>query len=168
MCKAALMEAPLSELLPTACHASHTILLTIGELDLTELKNNIFNTIAKVANCLHTQQPTDKQWKSLFPLFGWLNKEVIKKTFDCTTQNHYKALYLHQNKPITADTVYFNVSTTAWRKCCPIPCQWQHKCVCNIHGMKSEKQFVNTLKAITQVHSAKQACFWSCTSGDRQ
>lgn len=78
-------EAPPPEPPITTSGAPHAILPITEELNFTALEDSVFNTVLKVAGHPHTLQPTDKQWKSLCPLFGWLDEEVIKKTVNHTT-----------------------------------------------------------------------------------
>ena len=139
----------------------NVILPATGELELQELEGDTFDTVSKVSSCPHTLWPTDKQWKSLHPLFGWLDENVIKKAFNCTTQlaqmpqskwlkSHYKLLnpalnVLCYDETIATDTVFSNISgifggDTATQTYVVMTTQ--------ASSIKSEKLFVNTLEDI--------------------
>jgi hypothetical protein len=101
-------------------------------------------------------------YAALHPLFGWLSTDIIQKTFEkttqyariptgtmlkCTFQSPNPALNVHhQNEAVACDIVYADVpaiddGSEAAVIFCGIDTQ-----VTDIYGIKSDKQFVNTLE----------------------
>jgi len=103
-----------------------------------------------------------KDYQALCPLFGWLPTDTIKHTFEATTQyacipmstilkKHFQspnpALNVpHRNEPVATDTVYSDtpaidsgVTTAQFFVGCD-------SMVCDVYGIKSDWQFVNTLE----------------------
>ena len=163
-------EAPPPEPPPNTHSAPHINPLTIGEVDLADLEDEVFDTVPKIVGRPRTIRPTDKQWKSLRPLFGWLDEDVIKKTFDRTTQlarmpqserlqNHYKSPHpalnvLRRDEPLATDTVYSDVPAIFGGETTAQFYVGMTTQVCDAYGMKSEKQFVNTLEDIIRERGA--------------
>ena len=57
-----------------------------GEIGLPDMEDNLFSQPIKVTGCPQTTKPSKRDWETLCPLFGWLDADTIKKTFDRTTQ----------------------------------------------------------------------------------
>ena len=108
--------------------------------------------------------------QSLQPQLGWLPINVIVKTLEKTTQfyrcgmstrllKHYKSPFpacnVHQrNEPIATDTVYSNTpAINSGCKCAQIFVGTKTM-VTDVYGMKTEKQFVNTLQDIIRTRGA--------------
>jgi len=106
--------------------------------------------------------PREQDYKALWPLFGWLSTDIIKCTFEVTTQYAHiptstilkklfkspnPALNVHQcNESVATDTVYSDtpaidsgVTVTQFFVGC-------NSMICDIYGIKTDKQFVNTLE----------------------
>ena len=138
-------------------------------IELDDIEDDLMDPI-RVAGRPSKVSPSKRDWDSLRPLFGWLGTDVIKQTFDCTTQlarstqserlfTHFRsphpALNVHRrNESLATDTVYsdekaiwggfsiaqFFVGLTSQ--------------VCDVYPLKSEKQFVNTLEDIIRERGA--------------
>ncbi len=96
------------------------------------------------------------------PYFGWQSKEVIKKTFAKTTQygripqgtwlkKHYKspnpALNVRRREePVATDTVFSDTPAVDGGETCAQVFVGTQSRVGDVYGMKTEKQFVNTLE----------------------
>ena len=108
--------------------------------------------------------PSQKDWDSLRPMFGWLNTTVIQRTFDKTTQyarmpqsevlrKQYKSPYpwanVHRrNEDLATDTVFSDTPAVDGGETCAQFFTGLSSQVVDVIGMKSEKQFVNTLEDI--------------------
>jgi hypothetical protein len=104
----------------------------------------------------------DLDYDKLRPLFGWMNTKIIKKTFKQTTQyarmpngtilkKHYKCLFPALNvqrcdEPVATDTVYSNTPAIDGGEICAQIFVGTETMVTDVYGMKTEKQFVNTLE----------------------
>eukprot|EP00980_Cylindrotheca_fusiformis_P023113 scaffold10147_cov126-Cylindrotheca_fusiformis.AAC.1 len=98
----------------------------------------------------------------LRPLFGWLPTKTIKKTFENTTQyarlpagthlkKHYKSAYPALNvqrhdEPVATDTVYSDTPAIDGGETCAQIFVGTETLVTDVYGMKTERQFVNTLE----------------------
>jgi hypothetical protein len=97
------------------------------------------------------------------PLFGWLPTETIKKTFLNTTmqyvrtpmgtklKKHYKSQYPalnvpRCNDPVATDTVYSDTPAIDGGETSAQFFIGTESLGCNVYGMKTDKQFVNTLE----------------------
>mmetsp|Transcript_22842 Transcript_22842/g.34620 ORF Transcript_22842/g.34620 Transcript_22842/m.34620 type:complete len:658 (+) Transcript_22842:2551-4524(+) len=108
----------------------------------------------------HLRQEVDYTIKT--PYFCWLPLDIVKKTFQATTQfaripmsthltKHYKspnpALNVHRrNEAIATDTVYADVPAVDDGSACAQIFVGTESSFLEVYGMKSEKQFVNTLQ----------------------
>jgi len=109
-----------------------------------------------------TITPKEQDYKALWPLFGWLSTDIIKHTFEVATQyasiltstilkKHLKspnpALNVHWcNESVTTDTVYSDspaIDSGVTYAQFFVGCD---SMVCDIYGIKTDKQFVNTLE----------------------
>jgi hypothetical protein len=107
-------------------------------------------------------QHNEPDYESLRPKFGWLSKDIIKETFNRTTQyvrlpgseilkKRYKspfpALNVHRREePVAMDTVYSDVPAIDDGSTCAQLYVGTLTTVADVYGMKSEKQLVNTLE----------------------
>ena len=108
---------------------------------------------------VETKQPDYEKQR---PLFAWLPTDIIKKTYDLTTQyaqipmstilrkryiSPNPALNVHRrNEPVATNTVF---SDTPAVDCGVTSAQFFVGCdsmVCDLYPLKSSKQFVNTLE----------------------
>jgi hypothetical protein len=101
-------------------------------------------------------------YDKLRPLFGWMPAKTIQKTFENTTQfarmptgtilkKHYKspypALNVHRrDEPVATDTVFSDTPAIDGGETCAQIFVGTETLVTDVYGMKSEKQFVNTLE----------------------
>jgi hypothetical protein len=112
----------------------------------------------------HERQVKHKEpnYEELKPKFGWLSADVIKKTYDATTQyariplstlltKHFKSPHPALNvprrqEPLATDTIF---SDTPAVDSGVTKAQFYigtKSLVSDVYGMKTEKQFVNTLE----------------------
>jgi hypothetical protein len=104
----------------------------------------------------------DPDYDKLRLLSGWMNTKTIKKTLEQTTQyarmpngiilkKHYKSPYpapnvQRCNERLAMDTVYsFNTPTIDGGETCAQIFAGTETLVTDVYGMRTEKQFVNTL-----------------------
>jgi len=118
----------------------------------------------------HTITPKEKDYQALHPLFGWLPTDAIKWTFENTMQyaripmstilkKHFQspnpALNVHQcNEAVATNTVYSDtpaVDSSVTTAQFFVGCE---SMVCDVYGIKSDKQFVNTLEDNICEHGA--------------
>jgi hypothetical protein len=101
-------------------------------------------------------------YDKLRPLFGWMNTKTIKKTFEQTTQyarmpngtilkKDYKSPFPALNvqrchEPVATDKVYSDAPAIDRGETCAQIFVDTVTMVTDVYGMKTEKQFVNTLK----------------------
>jgi hypothetical protein len=107
----------------------------------------------------------------LRPNFAWAPIDIIKKTFDVTTrwaqsiehlpfQKHFKsrfpALNVHrQNEPVATDTVYSETPAIIDSGATSAQIFVATKSlVTDVYGMKSDKEFVNTLQDVIRKRGA--------------
>jgi hypothetical protein len=104
----------------------------------------------------------DPDYDNFRPLFGWMNTKTIKKTLDQTTQytrmpnstilkKHCKSPFpainvQHRNERVTRDTIYYNAPDIDGGETCAQIFVDMETLVTDGYGMKTEKQFVNTLE----------------------
>jgi hypothetical protein len=95
-------------------------------------------------------------------LFGWMNTKTIKKTFEQTTQyarmphgtilkKHYKSPFpalnvQRRDEPVATDTVFSDTPAIDGGETCAQIFVGTETLVTDVYGMKTEKQFVNTLE----------------------
>ena len=102
-------------------------------------------------------------FEKLQPYFGWIPVDVIKKTYEVTTQ-YARSLHLYQdmrkhfksrfpslnvarrNEAVATDTIFSDTAAIDDGSKCAQFFVGRESLVCDIYGMKSEKQFVNTLE----------------------
>jgi hypothetical protein len=104
----------------------------------------------------------DPDYDKLRPLFGWMNTKTIKKTFEQTTQyarmphgtilkKHYKSPFpalnvQRRDEPVATDTVFSDTPAIDGGETCAQIFVGTETLVTDVYGMKTEKQFVNTLE----------------------
>jgi hypothetical protein len=104
----------------------------------------------------------DPDYDKLRPLFGWMNTKTIKKTFKQTTQyarmpngtilkKYYKSPFpalnvQRRDEPVATDTVYSDTPAIDGGETCTQIFVGTETMVTDVYGMKTEKQFVNTLE----------------------
>ena len=111
---------------------------------------------------LHQSSPQEPDWNALCPFFAWTSPSSIKDTFNVTTRHgtaphtqdyikkHFKSRNPVFNIPrcseaVATDTIFSDTpavddgSTMAQFFCC------RDTLVCDAYGIKSTKQFINTL-----------------------
>jgi hypothetical protein len=104
----------------------------------------------------------DRDYKKLRPLFGWASAKIIKKTFEMTTQHarmpHGTILKKHckspfpaldvqrRDEPVATDAVFSDTPAIDGGETCAQIFVGTETLVTDVHGMKSVKQFVNTLE----------------------
>ena len=108
-----------------------------------------------------TRHPRD--YELLRPYFGWASKEVVRRTFDCTTQNArmpvsdstlkqtykspFPALNVHRrNEAVATDTVYADVPAINDGSTCAQLFFGRTSLVADAYGMKTDGEYVNTLE----------------------
>jgi hypothetical protein len=112
----------------------------------------------------------DPDYDKLRPLFGWMNTNTIKKTFEQTTQyarmpndtilkKHYKSPFSALNvqcryEPVATDTVYSDTPDVDGGETYAQIFVGTETMVTDVYGMKTEKQFVNTLEDNIRKHGA--------------
>jgi hypothetical protein len=106
--------------------------------------------------------PKLPDYERLRPFFGWMPTDVIKRTFEVTTQyarmpmstilkKRYKspnpALNVHRrDEPVATDTVYSDTPAINGGETAAQIFVGTRSYVTDVEGMKSDKQFVNTLE----------------------
>ena len=107
-------------------------------------------------------KPKEPDYKVLAPRFGWLPVDLIKRTFAVTTQyartpastvlkKHFKspfpALNVHRrDEPVATDTVYSDTPAIDDGATSAQLFVGTESLLSDIYGMKTDKQFVNTLE----------------------
>jgi hypothetical protein len=104
----------------------------------------------------------EQYYQSLRPFFGWLNPNVIKKTFENTTQyaripmgtllkrafkSPNPALNVHRRpEPVACDIVYADTPAIDDGSKAAVLFVGTRTLVTDIYGIKTDKQFINTLE----------------------
>ena len=110
----------------------------------------------------HTVTSKEPDYEALRPYFLFASADVIKRTFKATTQfarmpvgntlrNTFKTPFpacnvLRRNEPVATDTVFSDVPAVDGGETCAQIYVGRNTLVTDVYGMKSEKQFVNTLE----------------------
>jgi hypothetical protein len=105
---------------------------------------------------------SDKPYEILRPQFGWLSTDVIKKTYEqttqyaripsstilkCTFRSPNPALNVHRrNEPVACDVVYADVPAISDGSQAVVLFTGTETHVTDIYGIKNDKEFVNTLE----------------------
>jgi hypothetical protein len=104
----------------------------------------------------------DTDYAQLRPFFGWLSADIIKKTFDHTTQytrlpavtllkKAFKSLNLalnvyHRQEDVACDIVYSDVPAISDGSTAAVIFVGVTTQVTDVYGIKNDRQFVNTLE----------------------
>jgi hypothetical protein len=112
----------------------------------------------------------DPDYNKFHSLFNWMNTKTIKKTLEQTTQyarmpngtilkKHYKSPFpalnvQRRDERVTRDTVYSNAPDIDGGETCAQIFVGTETLVTDVYGMKTEKQFVNTLQDKVHEHGA--------------
>ena len=111
---------------------------------------------------LHDSNPAEEDWKSLRPYFGWQSEQVIKDTYQVTSRfggtipqhdylkKHFKSRnpvfnIPRRNEPVTTDTIFSDTPAINDGSTMAQFFGGRDTLVCNAYGIKSQKQFINTL-----------------------
>ncbi len=111
---------------------------------------------------MRTCRVQDHAYDKLRPMFGWMKAKTVKKTFKHTTQHarmphatilkkHYKSPYpalnvRRRDESVATDTVFSDTPAIDGGETCAQIFVGIDTLVTDVYGMKSEKQFVNTLE----------------------
>jgi hypothetical protein len=111
---------------------------------------------------VHGEPLSDDKLEALRPFFLWANPEVVKKTLEATTQygryptgehlqKHYRSInpavnVARRNEPVATDTVHSDTPAIDGGETHAQIFIGTESLVADAEGMKTEKQFVNTLQ----------------------
>ena len=104
----------------------------------------------------------DQDWKSLRPYFGWQSEQIIEDTYKVTSRfggtiPHHDYLKKHlksrnpvfniprRNEPVTMDTIFSDTPDINDGITMAQFFVGKDTLVCDAYGIKSQKQFINTL-----------------------
>ena len=160
-----LQDDPLTSLFDEFGNYRKQVLVNESTIFHPSLEDHLIPTEEILYQC-HEREviPKEPNYEKPRPYFGWLPINIIKRTFENTTQlarmlmstilqKRYKlpfpALNVHRrNEPIATDTVY---SDTPAIDCGYTSAQifvGTEPMFTDVYGMKSDKQFVNTLENV--------------------
>ena len=127
------------------------------ENHVTEASHTL--SIAIHAREVHTREP---DYIALHPHFGYSSEDIVKITFQATTQlgrlssathlkRQYRSLNLalnvhHHNEPVATDTVYADTPAIDDGSTCTQLFFGTKTYVMEVYGMKTDRQFINTLE----------------------
>ncbi len=110
----------------------------------------------------HVSQVKEPNYEALRPCIAWAPLDIIKRTFSATTQyarnvyhlpfrKHFKsrfpALNVHRHQePVATNTVYADTPAIDDGSTCAQIFVGHESLVTDIYGMKTDKEFVNTLE----------------------
>ena len=111
---------------------------------------------------LHDSNPAEEDWKSLRPYFGWQSEQVIKDTYKVTSRfggtipqhdylkKHFKSRnpvfnIPRRNEPVATDTIFSDTPAINDGSTMAQFFVGRDTLVCDAYGIKSQKQFINTL-----------------------
>ena len=111
---------------------------------------------------LHDSNPAEEDWKSLRPYFGWQSEQVIKDTYKVTSRfggtiprhdylkKHFKSRnpvfnIPRRNEPVATDTIFSDTPAINDGSTMAQFFVGKDTLVCDAYGIKSQKQFINTL-----------------------
>ena len=129
----------------------------------TYLEPNLEDVIETFVVCNNiTTKTNEPQYELMRPLFNWLPLNVIKKTFQLSTQygrtpasaimkktyrSPFPALNVkRRSEPVATDTVYADTPAIDNGSTCAQVFVGTKTFVSDVYGMKSDKQFVNSLQ----------------------
>ena len=111
---------------------------------------------------LHDSNPAEEDWKSLRPYFGWQSEQIIKDTYKVTSRfggtipqhdylkKHFKSRnpvfnFPRRNEPVATDTIFSDTPAINDGSTMAQFFVGRDTLVCDAYGIKSQKQFINTL-----------------------
>ena len=111
---------------------------------------------------LHDINPAEEDWKSLRPYFGWQSEQVIKNTYQVTSRfggtipqhdylkKHFKSRnpvfnIPRRNEPVATDTIFSDTPAINDGSTMAQFFVGRDTLVCDAYGIKTQKQFINTL-----------------------
>ena len=111
---------------------------------------------------LHGTNPAEEDWPSLRPNFGWQSEQVIKDTYKVTSRfggtiprhdylkKHFKSWNSvfnipRRNEPVATDTIFSDTPAINDGSTMAQFFVGKDTLVCDAYGIKSQKQFINTL-----------------------
>ena len=111
---------------------------------------------------LHDSNPAEEDWKSLRPYFGWQSEQVIKDTYQVTSRfggtipqhdylkKHFKSRnpvfnIPRRNESVATDTIFSDTPAINDGSTMAQFFVGRDTLVCDAYGIKSQKQFINTL-----------------------
>ena len=111
---------------------------------------------------LHDSNPAEEDWKSLRPYFDWQSEQVIKDTYKVTSRfggtiprhdylkKHFKSRnpvfnIPRRNEPVATDTIFSDTPAINDGSTMAQFFVGRDTLVCDAYGIKSQKQFINTL-----------------------
>jgi hypothetical protein len=115
-------------------------------------------------------KPTPRDYNVLRPLFGWLNENIIKATFQRSTQHarmpNSETLKVHHKSPnpalniprrdedLATDTIFSDTPAVDGGQTCAQIYFGTTSHAAHAYGMTREKQFLNTLQDCVNEHGA--------------
>ena len=101
---------------------------------------------------LHDSNSAEEDWKSLRPCFGWQSEQVIKNTYQVTSrfegtipQHDYLKKHFKSRNPVATDTIFSDTPAINDGRTMAQFFVGRDTLVCDAYGIKSQKQFINTL-----------------------
>ena len=111
---------------------------------------------------MHDSNPAEEDWKSLRPYFGWQSEQVIKNTYQVTSRfggtipqhdylkKHFKSRnpvfnIPRRNEAVATDTIFSDTPTINDGSTMAQFFVGRDTLVCDAYGIKTQKQFINTL-----------------------
>ena len=111
---------------------------------------------------MHDSNPAEEDWKSLRPYFGWQSEQVIKNTYQVTSRfggtipqhdylkKHFKSRnpvfnIPRRNEAVATDTIFSDTPAINDGSTMAQFFVGRDTLVCDAYGIKSQKQFINTL-----------------------
>ena len=111
---------------------------------------------------LHDSNPAEEDWKTLRPYFGWQSEQVIKNTYKVTSRfggtnpqhdclkKHFKSRnpvfnIPRRNEPVATDTIFSDTPAINDGSTMAQFFIGRDTLVCDAYGIKTQKQFINTL-----------------------
>ena len=132
-------------------------------------------------NATHTT-PAQSDFQLLRPLFGWFPADLIQRTFDVTTQfargrvsdtikQHWRSRFpacnvKRRNEPVATDTIF---SDTPAVDCGVTAAQLfvgRESFVADVYGLKTDKEFVNTLEDNIRERGAMDKLIGECAKAE--
>ena len=111
---------------------------------------------------MHDSNPAEEDWKSLRPYFGWQSEQVIKNTYQVTSRfggtipqhdylkKHFKSRnpvfnISKRNEAVATDTIFSDTPGINDGSTMAQFFVGRDTLVCDVYGIKTPKQFINTL-----------------------